>query len=220
MKADLHIHTHHSGDNEQKLEEIFLMAKHHGLGAIGVTDHNTLKGGLEARQSAPPWLIVIPSIEVTSAEGHILAYNVSGEVPRGRSVAETIDTIHQLGGIAVAAHPYRVWSGLGAKVILHNRFDAIEAINGRNTRGSNKKGILLAERAHLPATGGSDAHHPENIGEALTIFPDDCHTAEELMKAILDGRTYVEGAGRGSRETLRYGSKSIYHWLGRGMKRL
>jgi predicted metal-dependent phosphoesterase TrpH len=107
MKADLHIHTHHSGDNEQKLEEIFLMAKHYGLGAIGVTDHNTLKGGLEARQSAPPWLIVIPSIEVTSAEGHILAYNVSGEVPRGRSVAETIDTIHQLGGIAVAAHPYR-----------------------------------------------------------------------------------------------------------------
>jgi predicted metal-dependent phosphoesterase TrpH len=220
MKADLHIHTHHSGDNKQKLEEIFLMTKQLGLRAIGVTDHNTLKGSLEAKESAPPELIVIPAVEVTSAEGHILAYNVAEDIPRGRGVAETIDIIHQSGGIAVAAHPYRMWSGLGADVILHNRFDAIEAINGRNTREGNRKGMLLAERAHLPMTGGSDAHRAEKIGEALTIFPDDCHTAEDLIKAILDGRTHVEGAGRGRRETLRYGSRSISQWLGRGMKRL
>lgn len=220
MKADLHIHTHHSGDNEQKLEEIFLMAKRLGLGAIGVTDHNTLKGGLEAKASAPPDLLVIPAVEVTSEEGHILAYNVYEDIPRGRTAAETIDIIHQLGGIAVAAHPYRMWSGLGSTVILRSSFDAIEVMNGRNTREGNRKAMMLAERAHLPVTGGSDAHRAEKIGEALTIFPDDCHTIEELMKAILDGRTHVEGAGRGTRETFRYGSRSISQWLGRGMKRL
>ena len=220
MKADLHIHTHHSGDNEQKLEEVFLMAKRLGLGAIGVTDHNTLKGGLEAKESAPPGLIVIPAVEVTSDEGHILAYNISDNVPRGRSVTETIDLIHELGGIAVAAHPYRMWSGLGSEAILRNRFDAIEAINGRNTQSGNRKGVELAQRAHLPMVAGSDAHRAEKIGEALTIFPDDCRTVEELIMAILDGRTNVEGAGRGTRETLRYGSRSISQWLGRGMKRL
>jgi predicted metal-dependent phosphoesterase TrpH len=220
MKADLHIHTHHSGDNEQRLEEIFLMAKRLGLGAIGVTDHNTLKGGLEAKATAPPDLLVIPAVEVTSKEGHILAYNVSEDVPRGRTAAETIDIIHQLGGIAVAAHPFRMWSGLGSTVILRSSFDAIEAMNGRNTREGNRKAMMLAERAHLPVTGGSDAHRADKIGEALTIFPDDCNTIEELMKAILDGRTHVEGAGRGTRETFRYGSRSISQWLGRGMKRL
>ena len=220
MKADLHIHTHHSGDNEQRLEEIFLMAKRLGLGAIGVTDHNTLKGGLEAKAAAPPDLLVIPAVEVTSEEGHILAYNVSEDVPRGRTAAETIDIIHQLGGIAVAAHPYRMWSGLGSTVILRSSFDAIEVMNGRNTREGNRKAMMLAERAHLPVTGGSDAHRADKIGEALTIFPDDCHTIEELMKAILDGRTHVEGAGRGTGETFRYGSRSISQWLGRGMKRL
>lgn len=220
MKADLHIHTHHSGDNEQRLEEIFNTVKQLGLGAIGVTDHNTLRGGLEAKESAPPGLIVVPGVEVTSEEGHILAYNVSGEVPRGLSVAETIDSIHQLGGIAVAAHPFRAWSGLGREVILRNRFDAIEAINGRNTRSGNRRGVQLAHRAHLPMIAGSDAHRAEKIGEALTIFPDDCHTVEDLIKAILDGRTYVEGVGRGTRETFRYGSRSISQWLGRGMKRL
>ncbi len=220
MKADLHIHTHHSGDNEQKLEDIFLMAKRLGLGAIGVTDHNTLRGGREAKEMAPPGIIVIPAVEVTSEEGHILAYNVAEDPPRGRSAAETIEIIHQLGGIAVAAHPYRMWSGLGAETVLRNRFDALEAINGRNTRGGNRKGIELAERAHLPVVAGSDAHRAEKIGDALTIFPDDCHNVEDLIEAILDGRTHVEGTGRGRGETLRYGSKSISQWVGRGMKRL
>jgi len=220
MRADLHIHTHHSGDNEQNLEEVFASVKRLNLDAIGIADHNTLKGGIEAKAQAPPGLIVIPAIEVTSEEGHILAYNVSDDVPRGRSVAETIDIIHQLGGIAVAAHPYRLWSGLGSKVVLRNHFDALEAINGRNTIDGNRKAIELAQRAHLPVIGGSDAHRPEKIGEGLTIFPDDCHTMEDLIKAILDGRTIVEGTGRGTRETLRYGSRSISQWLGRGMKRL
>jgi hypothetical protein len=84
----------------------------------------------------------------------------------------------------------------------------------------NRRAIALAERAHLPVTGGSDAHQPERIGEGLTIFPDDCLTVEDLIKAILDGRTHVEGTGRGTRETLRYGSRSISQWIGRGMKRL
>lgn len=220
MRADLHIHTHHSGDNEQKLEQIFAAAQQLGLAAIGIADHNTLKGGLEAQRSAPEGLLVIPAVEVTSDDGHILAYNVSDEVPRERSVAETIDLIHERGGIAVAAHPYRLWSGLGSMTILRNRFDAIEVMNGRNTSEGNKRAMRLAERAHLPMVGGSDAHRAENIGEALTIFPEDCHTIEDLIKAILDGRTHVEGGGRGTRETLRYGSRSISQWFGRGMKRL
>jgi predicted metal-dependent phosphoesterase TrpH len=220
MRADLHIHTHHSGDNEQDLEDIFASAKRLSLDVIGIADHNTLKGGTEAKAQAPPSLIVIPAVEVTSEEGHILAYNVSEDIPRGRSVAETIDLIHRSGGIAVAAHPYRMWSGLGSKVILRNRFDAIEAINGRNTMDGNRKAIALAERAHLSVVAGSDAHRPEKIGEGLTIFPDDCRTVDDLIKAILDGRTHVEGAGRGTRETLRYGSRSIAQWIGRGMRRL
>lgn len=175
---------------------------------------------MEAVRLAPEDLLVIPAVEVSSKEGHILAYNVREDVPRGRGVAETIDLIHERGGIAVAAHPYRLWNGLGSQAVLRNRFDAIEGMNGRNTEHGNAKAMSLAERAHLPMTGGSDAHRAENIGEALTIFPDDCHTVDDLIKAILDGRTHVEGEGRGAKETWRYGSRSIRQWIGRGMKRI
>ncbi len=40
MRADLHIHTHHSGDNEQQLEHIFEAALKQRLGAIAIADHN------------------------------------------------------------------------------------------------------------------------------------------------------------------------------------
>lgn len=220
MKADLHIHTHLSGDNKQKLEEIFEAARRLGLAAIAIADHNTIQGGLEAKKIAPKGMIVVPAVEITTAEGHVLAYNVLEDVPRERGVAETIELIHERGGIAVAAHPYRLWSGLGSKVILRNHFDGIEVMNARNTKGGNSKAFKLAQKAHLPMTGGSDAHRPENIGEALTIFPDDCYTAEDLIKAIMEDRTYVEGRGRGRKETIRYGSKSISQWLDRGMRRL
>lgn len=220
MKADLHIHTHHSGDNHQQLADIFHEAEAQGLGAIAICDHNTIKGSLEAERLAPKRVIVLRGVEVTSEDGHILALNVTGDVPRGRSAAETIELIHAQGGIAVAAHPYRMWSGLGRKATQANPFDAIEVMNGRNTSKGNKRAMRLADELGKPFTGGSDAHRPDSIGEALTIFPDDCSTADDLVKAILSKNVAVEGKGRNRRETLRYGSKSILKWMSRGMKRL
>ena len=220
MRADLHIHTHHSGDNSQKLEEIFREVQRQGLGAVAICDHNTIRGSLEAEKLAPEGLIVLKGIEVTSDDGHILALNLSEDVPRGRSAGETIDIIHSLGGIAVAAHPFRMWSGLGRSVIEANPFDAIEVLNGRNTNKGNQKSMKLASRLDKPFTGGSDAHKPDSIGEALTIFADDCVSASDLVKAILAKQVEIQGKGRSKKETLSYGSKSIAKWMSRGMKRL
>ena len=112
MRADLHIHTFHSKDNHQTIQEIFEAAKRKDLRAIAITDHNTTVGAAAVMKAAPEWLIVLPGIEITSDDGHILALNVEQEIPKGLSALETIGRIHDAGGIAVAAHPYRKWSGL------------------------------------------------------------------------------------------------------------
>jgi len=220
MKADLHIHTNYSGDNGQRLEEIFREAERIGLGAVGIADHNTIEGAMKAMKMAPEGLIVVPAIEITSSDGHILAYNVERDVPRGRSVAETIDIIHSLGGIAVAAHPFRIWSGLGSKEVRRNKFDAVEVLNARNTDGGNRKSRKLARSLDLPITAGSDAHKPSDIGEAILLFLDDCQTVEDLIQAIMDKKVKAQGSGRSTKGTVSYGSKSIAKWLLRGMKRL
>ncbi len=220
MRADLHIHTFHSKDNHQTLEEIFQAAKTRGLGAIAITDHNTTVGAMEALKSAPDWLIVLPGIEITSEDGHILALNVLKEIPKGLSAPETINKIHDAGGIAVAAHPYRKWSGLRESTIRKSSFDAVEGINGRNTRNTNRRVLDLASEIGLPKIAGSDAHKPSNIGAAVTIFSDSVHTRDEMIQAILNKQVSLEGSGRQTKETFSYGSRSIARWMRRGMRRL
>ena len=220
MRADLHIHSFHSKDNHQTAQEIFKAAKSMGLGAIAITDHNTVVGAMEAMRLAPEGLIVLPGIEITSADGHILALNVEQEIPRDFSAPETIDRIHAAGGIAVAAHPYRVWSGLKESMIRKSRFDAIEAINGRNTRKNNYRVQNLALELELPMIAGSDAHRPGNIGAAVTVFADSIQSRDQMIQAILNKQVLVEGSGRHSKETISYGGRSIARWMRRGMRRL
>jgi predicted metal-dependent phosphoesterase TrpH len=220
MRADLHIHSFHSKDNHQTAQEIFKAAENSGLGAIAITDHNTVVGAMEALRMAPEGLIVLPGIEITSKDGHILALNVEQDIPRDLSVQETIGRIHAAGGIAVAAHPYRTWSGLKESTIRENRFDAIEAINGRNTRKNNHRVQNLALELELPMIAGSDAHRPGNIGAAVTVFADSVHSREEMISAILNKQVLVDGSGRHAKETISYGGRSIAKWMRRGMKRL
>jgi len=219
MKADLHIHTVYSGDADQTTRQVLERVRDRGLGAVAIADHNSLGGTREALEIDPD-IIVLPAIEVTSSQGHILAYNVTKEVERDLSALETIVLIHENRGIAVAAHPYRLWSGLGGRVVREAGFDAIEARNGQSLEGGNRRAFDLARELGLPVTGGSDAHTQERIGKAFTVFPDDCRSADDLVRAILEGRTELGGSSRPLSSSFAYGRKCIGLWLHRGMKRL
>ena len=217
MKADLHIHTLYSNDGKSTIEEVAEYAVKKGLGCIAVTDHNKFEAYdlLKDRKE----FIIIPGEEVSSAEGHILAYGIQSEIERGMSVMKTIEAIHDAGGIAVAAHPYRWWSGLGEKNVVPE-FDGVEGFNARSRKRDNKRAYELAVRMDKPVTGGSDAHTPEFIGKGYTIFSDDIRTWEDAVKAIMNKETDVDGGSRGFGETLKYTWKSITQWAGRGFKRM
>jgi len=219
MRADLHIHSVYSGDANQTPEEVLERAEQLGLGAIAITDHNSLEGSIEALTIASD-MIILPAMEISSKGGHILAYNLVSEVERDLSVQNTISRIHELGGIAVAPHPYRLWSGLGKKRIRESAFDGIEIKNGRSTVGANRRAQQLARSLDLPATGGSDAHTLEDVGKAYTLFPDDCSNKEDMVKAILENRTETSGSGRPFSASFSYGRKCIGQWLKRGMRKI
>ena len=219
MKIDMHVHTVYSGDSRNSVQDILDACKRTGMDGVVVLDHNSTRGGKEAVVIKSD-IIVIPGTEVSSAEGHILAYNVHDEIPRDRTVEETIDLIHSQGGVAVAAHPYRIWSGLGEKNVLGKPFDGIESQNGRSTEGGNRRALELANVMRRPCTGGSDSHEPETIGKSYTVFPDGIIDADGIMKALLAGKTTTGGTDRDGLATLKYGKKAIGEWIGRGMKRM
>lgn len=220
MRADLHIHSVHSGDCSLTVDEILGRSRELGLGAIAIMDHNSFRGAVEALSLDVEGVVVLPGMEITTSSGHVLAYNISEEVRKGLDVAETIDMIHGVGGIAVAPHPFRIWSGLGRACIQRARFDAVEAINGRSLGSSNRRASGLAESLGLPVTAGSDAHLLENVGKAQTVLPDGAFTAEDLVKSILRREAKVEGSSRSVAESLRYGSKCITEWARRGFRRI
>ena len=217
MRGDLHTHSTFSSDGRSSVDELIKAAVAMGLGFIAVSDHNSFES--YATAGGHKDIIAVPAEEVSSSEGHILAYGINTEIPRGKGVLETIDLIHDAGGIAVAAHPYRWWSGLGEKNVVAE-FDAIEVFNARSVKGSNKKAMKLADRMNKPVTAGSDAHHADNVGEAYAEIPDGAENWEDVIKAILNGELKVDGKHRTRADSLRYGYKSITEWIGRGFRRM
>jgi len=220
MMADLHVHSIYSGDCNLKVEAILEKCRALSIRAVSIVDHNSLEGTNQALMIKQDDVIILPGIEITSIGGHVIAYNVREVIPRGKSVEETIDLIHDHGGVAVAPHPYRLWSGLGSKEIIGQKFDAIETINARSSSRSNSRAKKLLEIVNCGETGGSDAHSISHIGKGYTLFPDYCETADDLVREILNKRTRAEGASRKFSESFSYGAKCISEWIARGMRRL
>jgi predicted metal-dependent phosphoesterase TrpH len=220
MKADLHVHSTHSDDGKQTVDELVKRCVELGIGAVAITDHNTMGAHQDAERHAASKLIIVPATEVTTADGHILALGVTGVIPRGFGVAETLTKIHEAGGIAIAPHPYRMWSGLGEDNIRENRFDAIEVKNGRSKRRANTKAERLASSLGLPGVGGSDAHDVSSIGRVYTEVPDRCRTWNDIIEAIRSGNCSAVGEHLSPSSSLGHGARTFSDWFRRGFRRM
>jgi len=220
MRFDLHVHSSHSGDSKNRIEEVLDACARKGLSGVAIMAHNSLEGSRYALSLKRDGILIIPGMEISSAKGHILAYNIQEEVPRELEVAETIDRIRAQGGIAVAAHPYRMWSGLGEEVTLANDFDAIEIHNGRSTHGHNDQAAKLAARMCRPFTAGSDSHEPSTVGKAYFVSSRDCYSVEDVIKDVLSGQGSTGGKHRPKADSVSYGVKCIGEWFGRGFKKM
>jgi predicted metal-dependent phosphoesterase TrpH len=220
MKIDLHIHSAHSRDAKATPAEILRACKRVGLDGCAISDHNEIKGALDALElSKSEGLIVVPAVEVSAREGHVLAYGVKEMIPRGLSVEETIEKISAAGGIAVAAHPDRFPSGVGLDIARRAKFDAIEVLNGGSSAKSNRLARAIAAERRMPMTGGSDAHELEKIGRAYTVI-EGVSSAADVVERISQGKTSVAGSSRSGTETVTYAVEVFFGWLLGGFKRL
>ncbi len=218
MKFDLHIHSVYSGDSKCTPKEILRTAEKRGLDGIAILDHNSIKG-YEVAKKIETDLIIVPGIEITTPVGHVIGFGLQEEVGRQSSIEDAIDTIRDHSGLAIAAHPYRFWSGIGEKNVLQNDWDGIEGLNGRGWGIRNRQARALAERLDLPITGGSDSHRLKTIGKAYTLT-DKVDDWEDIIKRIKNGETRVEGENRTLRQTFFYMRRAIFGWVKRGFKRI
>jgi len=198
LSVELHAHSSRSYDGRDPIEALLEQARAVGLDGLAVTDHDEIGASLEAAELAPEYgLIGIPGMEVTSEAGHVLALGVRELIPADLPFDETIDRIHEAGGIAVVPHPFQSSrSGVAPNVPPASlaRADAIEVYNSRLLTGrGNRRAEAFAEKHGLPVTAGSDAHVAEMVGRAVTDIDADEPTVEAIIDAIREGRTEIGG---------------------------
>lgn len=186
--VDLHVHTPGSDDaraeNFGTALDIVDAAIAAGLDAIAVTDHNTVawcQQVAEAAEGRP--LVVLPGVEISTSEGHLLALWEEGTDPtlieevlvklgighadRGRldiaadfGFAEAAVQVEKAGGVAIAAHVEKdkglltlVVKAHQKKTLLNPAISAVEVVHMDTVQDVNNK---IAGARVLAAVRGSD----------------------------------------------------------------
>src|SRR5216683_1060353 len=191
FKIDLHTHSFFSGDGVSSPEELIAAGREKGLHGLAITDHNTCdaitylldQGLMREDGKAVDDFLIIPGVEVTTIEGHLLGIGVTLPNLKGRPAREVCELIHDRGGLAIPPHPYDLFrAGIRFSTLETLPVDAIEVFNAATTlRRYNRYAFKYAQIRGLPMVAASDAHHAAAVGTAYTIL----NTGDFSVKGIL-----------------------------------
>lgn len=173
-KADLHLHTCYSMDCAMSLEQIIDRSLKIGINCLAVTDHNTIEGALRLKEIASFQIIV--GEEILTTGGEIIGLFLATEIPGGLSPEETVRRIKSQGGLVCIPHPYDTLRLSASRDSMFEslmpEIDIIEVFNARSLFPSaTNKAWQLAQKYGKPMSAGSDAHSPQEIGNAYVEMP-------------------------------------------------
>lgn len=189
MKYDLHIHSRRS-DGALQPEKVVEVARARGLDGISITDHNTIRGSLEAKAAETPDFRIIIGSEIATRGGDLIGLFLNEDI-KSRGFVDAISEIHDQGGIAIIPHPFDVLRPSSSRPSEKEAIlaDAIEVLNSRCLlRRDNDRAMNLAKKLNLGMTAGSDAHLGREIGNAGIITD-----GSDLRKAIKSGNLELFG---------------------------
>jgi len=222
IKLDLHVHSQYSEDATGRPEDIIKILRKKGIHGMAITDHNTVEGGFKAIKIKPKDFVVIPGVEVSTLDGHILALNVKENIPRDLSIEETVEKILDAGGTPVVPHLFRKMSGIKKHKLesIYKKIPAMEVFNGCSLPKTNIKTLKIAKEFNLGGTGGSDTHIPKYAGNGYTIFQTTDLTLDSIILEIEKKKTWGEGTTMPIQYRRDRMLKSIKQFFQRGFKRI
>lgn len=194
--ADTHIHSTYSPDATTTVRAVLKQAADVGLNVIAVTDHDEIRGSLEACQLARDYGIeAVPGAEVSTKDGHLVALWIHELPPANMSLNDTLLHIGRQGGLAIAAHPF---NNLPASLNMESVVRALAdprtkaVLKGMETHNMSTQAFdSVAQKLsiYLPLAkiAASDAHIYWAIGAGHTQFPGE--SAKDLRHAIENNLT-------------------------------
>jgi predicted metal-dependent phosphoesterase TrpH len=205
-KADLHIHSG-AGDGVASVADILEYVENEtDLDLIAITDHDLIHGALQARELVTKKSYrfeIIVGMEITTLEGHLLAYDLEEPIRMLLPLPSTIELVHEQGGFCVVPHPM---SWLTRSVGYHGLCRIMQdpredvCVEGLEVLNPTLAGRVIYDKVlslnrhrwNLAELGGSDAHSLEFIGSGHTLFPG---RGADDFRAALRAKT-TKAAGR------------------------
>ncbi len=189
--ADPHCHTTAS-DGMVEPADLVAAAVGAGLALIAVTDHDSMASVKEAvGLGRAAGITVVPGQEITTkwpAQTHMLAWFLEKPVRSGMSLEDTVDAVHDQGGLAIVPHPFMpvyfgsIQPGMLRRLIERHPVDGIEMMFTVPI-GARRRKLLESFYAANPERlgariGSSDCHFgSHDIGRVVTAFDGDFHEA-------------------------------------------
>lgn len=183
--VDPHAHSKFSDGLSSPLR-MFWHAHRRGLRGLILTDHDTVRHWGESLEAARRLhMITAMGVELSTSQGHLLAYFPSDAQPRKVARALRLDEgmihymhvesairrVRDLGGIACVPHPFGAFYPLGSDYF--DQVDGVEEYNSwiflDNKRFHNAFG--QGKRHGIAALGASDSHYPYTLGLGATAVP-------------------------------------------------
>jgi len=213
--GDIHTHTMYSGfskylflsypDSVTTPRTSIKVAEKLGLNALCITDHNTIKGAVEARKYNKE--LVVIGEEISSIDGEIIGLFLQENIKPGLSAEETIKQIHSQDGVAIAPHPFSAHCSCVGEKMNALKFDGIEVFNALHRDGYSNAIALEKCNGHAKL-GGSDAHASYMIGNGYTLFHGS--SQEDFRNAIKNRNTIYGGKVASLMDFFNYSTRVAY----------
>jgi predicted metal-dependent phosphoesterase TrpH len=213
--VDLHLHTNRgSADSNLSPRELIERAQTIGIGAICITEHDTIWDLKEiATLAAEKGVICLRGMEVTTEMGHVGVFGLDEYLGGIYKLAELRRAVDRVGGLMIANHPFRYkldprFSFINpdhepinvehperaAKLEIIQLCDAIEVLNGACSDEENLFALKVARALNKAEVAGSDSHSANSVGVVTTLLTVRVTSARELIDAI---KARTTRAGRG-----------------------
>jgi hypothetical protein len=209
MLIDLHVHSHHTRGCTLSPRDVVRRAKEAGLDGVVFTDLNTLDGLDEIRAAGrDEGFLALCGVEIATDHGHYLCFFPDpARVPAPPQifgsgtpwpVRDVLAKVRDLGGVAVAAHPYdkSVERPSGDFIFTLDGLSAIEGLNTHRKGPANDLAVEAADHMSLPCTGASGAFGSlDEVGKAATLFRDPVASEADVVRQVRAGTIWCVALG-------------------------